>query len=83
MAMAVSGIGIGTRCFGTRVRDRDGTRCASVLVLKLIRNSIKGKKKIHLKFIFSVESMLAILSIHCSILHYERITTIGLPSVVH
>ena len=25
--------------------------------------------------------MLAILSIHCSVLHYERIATIGLPYV--
>ena len=49
--------------------------------LKLIGNSIKEKKKNHLKFIFSVESMLAILSIHCSFLHYERIDTMGLPYV--
>ena len=81
MAVAVSGIGIGTRCFQTRVRDHDGTRCASVIVLKLIGNSIKGKKKNHLKIIFSVESMCLILSIHCSILHYKRIATIGLPYV--
>ena len=81
MAVAVSGIGIGTRCFGTWVRDRDSTRCTSVIVLKLIGNSIKGKNKIHLKFIFSVESMLPILLIHCSVLHYERIDTIRLPYV--
>ena len=81
MAVAVSRIGIGTWCFRTRVQDRDNTRCASVIVLKLIGNSIKGKKKIHLNFIFSVESMLAILSIHCSFLHYERINTMGLPYV--
>ena len=82
MAVAVSGIRIGTQCFGTQVRDRDGTRCASIIVLKLIGNSNKGKKKKnHLKFIFSVESMLPILSIHCSVLHYERIATIGLPYV--
>ena len=63
------------------VRDRDGTRCTSVIVLKLIGNSIKGKKKFHLKFIFSVESMLVILSIHCSFLHYDHIDTMGLPYV--
>ena len=81
MAVAVSRIGIGTRCFRTRVRDRDGTRCASVIVLKLIVNSIIEKKNFHLKFIFSVESMLAILSIHCTFLHYEHIDTMGLPYV--
>ena len=82
MAVAVSGIGIGTRCFRTRVQDRDGTRCASIVVLKLIGNSIKGKEKnFHLKFIFSVESMLAMLSIHCSFLHYDHIDTMGLPYV--
>ena len=53
----------------------------SIIVLKLIRNSIKGTKKNHLKFIFSVESMLPILLIHCSVLHYECIATIGLPYV--
>ena len=83
MAVAVSGIGIRTRCFQTWVQDHDGTRCTSVIVLKLIGNSIKGKKNnFHLKFIFSVESMLAILSIHCSFLHYERIDTMGLPYVM-
>ena len=52
MAVAVSGIGIGTRCFRTRIRDRDGTRCASVIVLKLIKNSIKGKKKKFIENLF-------------------------------
>ena len=50
---------------------------------KVLGNSIKGKKKIHLKFIFSVESMLAILSIHCSFLHYDHIDTMGLPYVLN
>ena len=81
LAVAVSRIGIRTQCFRTQVRDCDGTRCASIIVLKLIGKSIKGKKKIHLKIHFSVESMLPILSIHCSILHYEHITIIGLPYV--
>ena len=46
VAVAVSRIEIGTRRFRTRVRVHDSTRCASIIVLKLIRNSIKGKKKI-------------------------------------
>ena len=52
------------------------------------RNSLKidwkfhyRKKKNSFKIFFSVESMLAILSIHCSFLHYERIDTMGLPYV--
>ena len=50
-AMAVSGTGIGTQSFGTWTRDCNGTRFASVIVVKLIRNSIKGKKK-SLNFFF-------------------------------
>ena len=80
MAVAVSRIGIRTRCFWFWVRDRDSTRCASIIVLELIGNSIKGKKKFIL-FFFSAESMLAILLIHCSVLHYERINTMRLPYV--
>ena len=77
MAVAVSGTRIAW-CFRIWTRDHDSTRCTSVIVLKLIGRGIY----IYLNFIFSAESMLPILSIHCSVLHYECITTIELPYVM-
>ena len=68
MAVAVSGIGIGTRCFRTRFQDHDGTRCASVIVLKLIRNSIKGKKnsfKIYFFYGKHASNTIDTLRAHC------------------
>ena len=53
MAVAVSETGIRTQCFGIRTWDNDSMKCASIIVLKLIRNSIKGKNKIKsFKFYF-------------------------------
>ena len=41
VAVAVSRTGIRIWCFGTRTQDCDGTRCAFIIVLKLIGNSGK------------------------------------------
>ena len=41
VAVAVSRTGIRIWCFGTQTQDCDGTRCAFIIVLKLIGNSGK------------------------------------------
>ena len=72
-----TGTGIGT---WTRNRDRP---CggAFIRVLKRPRFSIKGNIYIYIFYIFFVESMLPMLSVQCSFLHYHVITTMVLPYV--